>query len=121
MKIRKSLVAVCFVLATLGMSGVGEAQHVRSTTYRPAYRGHVHYGYHGGYRGWYGGVRVGWGVGWGWGWGGYASYPYYGWGVSYRHYPVTPRFVHYPARCPAPCLPQPVNVDLSPSPIHFAP
>jgi hypothetical protein len=106
MKIRTSLVAVFIALATLGMSGLGEAQHVRSTTYRPhhttyryAHHPHRYVGY--GHPRYYGGVRFGYGWG-GYGgvaWGGYYGHRSY---VSFGYYPTYqyhgPRFIHYPPR-----------------------
>jgi len=84
MKTKKSLIIAFIALVALGMSGLGEAQHVRSTTYRPHYsRGHHSYG-HTYYRsGYHGGIRFGVGVGWG----GYYRHGYGGY-VGYRNYPT---------------------------------
>jgi len=131
---RNLLVIAAFILS-LGLAGVAEAQAVRSSTYRPprshvtTHRSHVttqrgHGGYYGHrYRG-YGGVRLGVGVGWGHSYYSYSPYMYnsvplmQAW--AWKSY--GPRFVHYPARCPAPCLPQPLPVVVQAPPVQtYAP
>lgn len=99
----------------LGMSTAVEAQVVRSQTHRASHRAyrspHVYRHHH--YRPYYRHqvyprygfqVNIGYGTG------------YYGVGGYYNFYTPQhgPRFIHYPARCPAPCLPAPVVIQQQP-------
>jgi hypothetical protein len=108
------LVMAALILGTCAQS---EAQVVRSQTHRsyrshgvythpysrPYYRYHPrpHYGFQ---------VNIGYGTG------------YYGLGGYYSFYNHGPRFVHYPARCPAPCLPAALPpVIVAPAQTHAPP
>lgn len=128
---RNVLVSIVFAFVLLGITGTTDAQQVRSTTHRSNYTSHgrsyhhhrysaprysyghtgVRWGVHVGYGGYYGGY-------YGPGWGGYPGYTNYRSASIYVAPPqqVRPRFIHYPARCPAPCLPAPIVIQQAPAP-----